>query len=165
MKSCSLIHLYLTISASISLIVLAPAWFSSTDGINAQQCPDIPRYGSATVWQPGSTVSVVIDQNSNLTDTELEALRRAIQNWNSVNGNNGNNSGVTISLQFTTSSTPPDPGTSTSVLYISRAPLTGDDATATMITRTERNNNTPPGYTSIARMVINANVSQNFNRG
>ena len=153
MKTASLPQWCVAILLSCCLFFATLTWVLFRGRVDAQTnppCPEVPPYSS--VWRPGSTVQIVLDQNSNFSQAEIDAILQAARNWNAANGPSGNNSGVTISVNYTISSTPPSPSTTTPTLHISRGPIS-----SAANVRVETNSNTHP-YTSIARMTVKEGI-------
>lgn len=160
MKRTSLLNSCITFLLTLCSLFILIILVSTGIRVNAQSsdCVTPPLISSMPItWAPGANVTVIIDQNSNFSEQELNAIKEAASNWNDANGVDGNNSRVTIDLQFTFSSTPPAINTSIPILYVTRGAVPGlGGAQAGM--PLQSNSNTSP-YISIARLIITDTVS------
>ncbi|HVF55578.1 MAG TPA: hypothetical protein VM934_05480 [Pyrinomonadaceae bacterium] len=139
----------------ISCLVISPSLqLSFRETVQAQQnCYNVP-YLDAPFWKSGVTVAVIVDANSSFNNTEIEALKRAVQNWNNSKSFNGNNSNVSINETFSISPNPPNSRTASPILYIKK----GDTHGFAALTRTDANSVSVP-YISIARITIEQSIN------
>jgi hypothetical protein len=137
--------------------VLLSIILKSTDA--QQGCTTPPPYDSGNTsskWRPGSQVTVVFDQNANFTQSEMNAMRTAAENWNASNGAGGNNSGVT--LTGFSQGPAPNYNTATNILFVKRGIPVRNGVADTGVSA----NTTSYPYTSVATTTILEGVNWSF---
>lgn len=113
-------------------------------------CPNIPKLPTTT-WEPNHPVTVIFQDTSNWNDTEIEAIKRAFDNWTAARLPSDNNSGVTF-VGFKRGPAP-DKNTTTNTFIIRKEANAGDPGKGQVA------NNYSGGHTSVAFMVWDANAN------